>query len=92
MSFLQKINALLASPKHPIPPMARPDADWVAKAVYLYCHRLGCDQSNTTAAVSWALRAGGDTLSAIRAGRDRAAQLLERQRRTDPPTNSPRSA
>lgn len=91
MSFLQKITDLLSTPKQSIEPMARPDADWVAKAVYLHCHRIGCDESNTTAAVSWALRAGGDTLTAIRAGRLRAAQLLERQRRNTPPT-FPRTA
>lgn len=65
--------------------MARPDAQDVAIAVARHCRRIGCDQSNTTAAVSWALRAPGDTLNAIRSGRQRAEQLLARQSRETPP-------
>lgn len=53
--------------------------DDIARAVVLHCRRLQCDQSNTVASVAWALRAAGDTLAAIRAGRDRAAQLRHRQ-------------
>jgi hypothetical protein len=51
----------------------------IARAVTHHCKRIGCDESNTVAAVAWALRTGGDQLTAVRAGNTRAAQLLHRQ-------------
>lgn len=51
----------------------------ITRGVQKHCQRIGCDQSNTIAAVAWALRTPGDPLSAVRAGRQRAAQLLHRQ-------------
>jgi hypothetical protein len=82
------LRTVLTSLLPPAPrgaPMARPDAADVAAAVARHCRRIGCDQSNTTAAVSWALRAPGDTLNAVREGRKRAEQLLARQPPGTPP-------
>lgn len=62
----------------------RPDAPEVAAAVKRYCQRLRANTSDTVAAVNWALRHTGDTLSAIRAGRQRAAQLHWRSAHSTP--------
>jgi len=51
----------------------------VERQVRLYCGQIGCDDSNTTAAVAWAHRNGFNTMHAIRIGRTRAAKLRERQ-------------
>jgi hypothetical protein len=59
---------------------ARPDAADVTVAVRRYAHSIGCDASNTQAAIAWALRSGGHTLQAVRSGRHRADQLRDRQR------------
>lgn len=62
----------------------RPDASQVTAAVKRYCARLHANTSDTVAAINWALRHAGDTLSAIRAGRQRAAQLHWRRTRSTP--------
>lgn len=51
----------------------------VTVAVRRYAHGIGCDASNTQAAIAWALRSSGHTLQAVRDGRRRADQLRERQ-------------
>ena len=56
-------------------PSQRVDEAEVTAAVKRYCAQLHANTSDTVAAINWALRQGGDTLSAIRAGRQRAAQL-----------------
>ncbi|KAA2285454.1 hypothetical protein [Arenimonas fontis] len=63
---------------------SRPDAPEIAAAVKRYCTRLRANASDTAAAVNWALRHTGDTLSAIRAGRHRAAQLHWRSTQSTP--------
>ncbi|MCG2605015.1 MAG: hypothetical protein KBO60_18300 [Achromobacter sp.] len=74
---MQMIRALpctsdaLTSPR----PGQRADETEVTAAVKRYCAQLHASTSDTVAAINWALRQGGDTLSAIRAGRQRAAQL-----------------
>lgn len=90
MSLHERLTEYLRSRVAPVS-MARADGDDVARAVALHCRRVGCDQSNTLAAVTWALRAPGTTLEAIRAGRKRAEQLLARQAPDSPPF-LPRSA
>lgn len=52
----------------------------VERQVIAYCVQIGCDESNTTAAVAWAHRNGYNTLHAIRIGRARAEALRARQR------------
>jgi hypothetical protein len=51
----------------------------ITKAVRAHCRVIGCDESNTVAAVAWALRDAGHTLAAVRAGNRRADQLRQRQ-------------
>ncbi len=72
----------------PIRPTTRADAAEVTAAVSKYCRSLRANASDTVAAINAALRAGGDTLSAIRAGRQRAAQLHERTTHSHPPTRA----
>lgn len=69
-----------------LPPRAteRADAAEITAAVKRYCARLHANASETVAAINFALRQGGDTLSAIRAGRQRAAQLQWRRTHTAP--------
>lgn len=62
----------------------RPDAGEITAAVKRYCTRLHANASDSVAAINWALRHAGDTLSAIRAGRQRAAQLHWRSTHTTP--------
>lgn len=57
----------------------RSDATEVIKVVRRYAHTIGCDPSNTQAAIAWALRSPGHTLQAVREGRRRADQLRRRQ-------------
>ena len=59
------------------------DAEMVSSAVTRYATSLGCDLSNTSAAVTWALKTPSElgTLAAVRAGRQRASQLFWRQRK-----------
>lgn len=57
----------------------RADAHDVAKSVAKHCRLIGCDESNTIAAVAWALKEPGDTLKALRAGKRRAECLRYRQ-------------
>lgn len=61
----------------------RADSHEVAKAVRRRAQQIGCDASNTQAAIAWALRSPGHTLQAVRQGYVRAEQLRARQR---PPT------
>lgn len=56
-------------------PSKRADEPEITAAVKRHCAQLHANTSDTVAAINWALRQGGDTLSAIRAGRQRAAQL-----------------
>ena len=58
----------------------RADTAEVTKAVRRYAHAIGCDASNTQAAIAWSLRSPGHTLQAIREGRRRAEQLRARQK------------
>lgn len=62
----------------------------VTVAVRKHCLAIGCDTSNTQAAIAWALKSPGHTLQAIRDGRTRAHQLRERQ--PTPTTPPPRPA
>lgn len=64
----------------------RIDADDVERAVRAHCIRLGASDSTTVAACSFALRAAGTTLAAIRIGRQRADQLHARALSSTPPT------
>lgn len=63
----------------------RVDAHEVELAVRRHCRTLGATSSTTVAAVNLALRQAGDTLSAVRAGRDRAEQLHARAQFLTPP-------
>ena len=58
---------------------SRSDAAEVTKAVRRHAQAIGCDSSNTRAAIAWALRSPGHTLQAVREGRHRAEQLRGRQ-------------
>ena len=69
-------------------PTTRPDAADVTAAVSKYCRALRLNASDTVAAINYALLAGGDTFSASRAGRRRAAQLHERSTHSHPPTKA----
>jgi hypothetical protein len=51
----------------------------ITVAVRRHCKAIGCDCSNTQAAIAWALRSPGHTLQAIREGRARAEKLRARQ-------------
>lgn len=57
----------------------RLDATEVTKVVRRYAQTIGCDASNTQAAIAWALRSSAHTLQAIRDGHRRAEQLRARQ-------------
>lgn len=57
----------------------RTDATEVTKVVRRYAQTIGCDASNTQAAIAWALRSSAQTLQAIRDGHRRAEQLRARQ-------------
>lgn len=61
------------------------DVHAIARCVATFARGEGCDDSNTTAAVAWALRHGGDTLTCIRIGKARAKQLAARQHASTPP-------
>lgn len=61
------------------PATSRVDGHDIARAVVRYCRHLDCDESNTLAAVAFALRSPGHTLECIRAGKKRAEQLRFRQ-------------
>lgn len=52
----------------------------VERAIRAYCGVIGCDDSNTTAAVAWAHRNGFNTMHATRIGKARAEALRARQR------------
>ena len=73
-SFFAPVPALISSKP------SRPDAHDIAKSVSNYCKQIGCNESNTVAALAWAFNTpGSDTLAAIRAGKCRARSLLARQ-------------
>lgn len=55
------------------------DAEAVGTVVTRYALAQGCSDSNATAATSWGIRNGSDTLSAIRHGKHRADQLALRE-------------
>lgn len=57
----------------------RLDAESVSAVVCRYALRIGCGDSNATAAVAYGIRNGHDTLSAIRAGKARADKLRSRE-------------
>ena len=61
------------------------DAASVRDCVQTYARKIGCDDSNTRAAIAWAMRYGTHTMSAIRAGRERADALRDRQPVDQPP-------
>lgn len=71
-----------------IRPNTRADAADVTAGVLKYCRQLRANASDTVAAINAALRTGGDTMSAVRAGRRRAAQLHERSTHSHPPTKA----
>lgn len=66
----------------------RIDADDIERGVRAHCARLGASESTTVAACSFALRAAGTTLAAIRVGRHRAEQLHARALSSTPPTSA----
>ena len=72
----------------PVRPTPRPDTAEVIAGVRGFCRRLRVNASDTVAAINYALRAGGDTLSAIRAGHQRAAQLHDRSTHSHPLTKA----
>jgi hypothetical protein len=78
MSIRTAISSFL-SPARASTPMARTDADDIARAVARYARLIGCNESNVTSAVSTSLRSTRDTLGAVREGKQRANQLLYRQ-------------
>ena len=57
----------------------RIDAQAVGNVVCKFARDLGCNDSNSTAAVAWGIKNGFDTFSAIRAGKTRAHQLRIRE-------------
>lgn len=63
----------------------RIDGDDIERGVRAHCLRLGASESTTVAACSFALRAAGTTLAAIRVGRQRADQLHARDLSATPP-------
>jgi len=85
MQILHSLSALLASHTAMSAKPSRADAHDIAKAVAHHCRIVGCDESNTIAAVAWALKEPGCTLAAIRAGNRRADQLRLRQQRDNSP-------
>jgi len=62
-----------------MPAAANLDAESVSAVVYRFALALGGTASNATASVSWGIKNGHDTLSAIRAGKARAEQLRARE-------------
>jgi len=90
MTFLQCLGGLFARPAVLTEKPTRSDANDIARAVYRHCQLIGCDESNTIAALAWALKDSGHTLAAIRAGNKRADQLRHRQ--LQHPTHPPISA
>ena len=80
------MNALTSffapTPSQPRPIRTDEEMTDIARGVHAHCKRIGCDESNTLAAIAWALRTPGDTFTAARAGKQRAAQLLRRQQPT----------
>lgn len=72
-------NAFRSPPASIAQKPERPDAHDIAKAVRSHCRVIGCNDSNTIAAVAWALKDPGHTLAAVRAGNKRADQLRGRQ-------------
>lgn len=66
----------------------RADATQIEAGVKAYCRTLRANASDTVAAINAALLAGGDTMSAIRVGRRRAAQLHERSTHSHLPTKA----
>jgi hypothetical protein len=83
MHFLS-LSSLFKSP----PPITRGRTDEeehdIARTVRSHCRKIGCDESNTVAAIAWALRSPGATLTAIRFGNQRADQLRQRQKLPPP--------
>jgi hypothetical protein len=77
------------TPSTPRPPILwsrpeRDDANDIARAVSRHCQAIGLDESNTIAAIAWAMKEPGHTLLAVRAGYQRADALLDRVRRCAP--------
>lgn len=60
------------------------DNQAVARAVEHYAREIGCTRSNAVAAIAYGLRVGGDTMACVRAGKQRARNLLHRQKQTPP--------
>lgn len=81
MAAVITIPALIGSVR-----TTRPDAADIERAVRRYARNLGASDSDAQAAVNTALRAAGDELAAIRAGRRRADQLHHRARERAVPT------
>lgn len=77
-------DSLLPAPRADM----RADAAEIRAAVGRYCRTLRVSASDCVAATNWALQRGGDTLSAIRAGRQRAAQLHWRATHPITPTKA----
>lgn len=71
-----KIDEFFSTPAGPLL-----DAESVSAIVCKHARKIGCTDSNATAAVAWGIRYGHDTLSAIRTGKARAEQLRERELR-----------
>jgi len=62
------------------------DRDAVLTAIERHARDIGCSASNATAAQSYGLKWGGDTLTCIREGKRRAEQL--RRRQSNPPLDA----
>ena len=90
MTLAQCISGLFDRPAVLTAKPTRPDATDIAKAVYRYSQVIGCNESNTIAAIASALKETSHTLAAIRAGKRRADQLRYREKlsQPSPPTSA----
>lgn len=71
-------GAALGAPK-PQPYSTQVNVADVTRTVCRYAVEIGCTPSNVAASLSYGLKHGTTTLNAIRYGRARARQLLQRQ-------------
>jgi hypothetical protein len=69
-------------------PTPRPlvDAASVRRCVTDHANKIGCNDSNRRAAITWALANGMNTMHAVKVGYERADQLRARQPLFTPPS------